>query len=89
MNNLKQAMTDMLRIILVVGLPVILILILLFLYRFLWPSSSLHTEPHLPQQSKMIYPDTGSSLIDSYLIISKNRDLQESIYAKTKLISDI
>lgn len=53
MNNLKQAMTDILRILLVVALPVILILILLLLYRFLWPSSSAIISP-LPQQSSII-----------------------------------
>ncbi len=68
MNNLKQAMTDIFRIVLVVALPVILILILLFLYRFLWPSSSLHTELPFPQQGKMIDQNTNSSMINSYNI---------------------
>lgn len=89
MNNLKQAMADVLRIVLVVALPVILILILLILYHFMWPSSLLNTGLTFPKQSKMTYQGTDSKIIHSYLIISKNEDLQESIYAKPNFISDI
>lgn len=79
MNNLKQAMTDILRIVLVVALPVILIFILLLMYRFMWPSSSLNTELPSSQQSKMI---------NSFDNIQK-QELTGANYAKPDFISDI
>jgi len=64
MNNIKQALTDMLRIVLVVALPVILILALLLLYRFLWPSASIISDNPSSKQSKMIYPDSADDNVN-------------------------
>ena len=86
MKILREAMTDMFRILLAVALPVILILALLLLYRFLWPSSSVRLDSPFSQQSKMIYPDNSNK--NTYTKIN-TYPMGTHIYDKPEVTSDL